>query len=343
MYILGIESSCDETACAVVKDGREIISSVISSQIEEHKLYGGVVPELAGRRHIENISGVVSLALEQSSLTLSDIEAVAVTAAPGLIGALLVGMNFAKSLAFSHNKPLVPVHHIRAHVASNYIAYPELKPPFICLVASGGHSHIMLVNDYTDFKLIGRTRDDAAGEAFDKAARAMGLPYPGGVHLDKLARTGDKTKYKLPSHNVDGSPFDYSFSGLKTAVLNLINNSKQKEEQLDLPSLAASFENAVATALSTRLIKAAKEYKVNNISIAGGVSANTGLREMLEKLASENGMNLYMPPLNLCGDNASMIASQGYYEYMAGQVSELDINAIATMSVEGVTKDSYRI
>ena len=343
MFILGIESSCDETAAAVVKDGREICSSVISSQIAEHSLYGGVVPEIASRRHIENISEVVEGALQQANLTMSEIDAIAVTTAPGLIGALLVGVNFAKGLALAYNKPLVPVHHIRGHVASNYLAYPEMKPPFICLVASGGHSNIMNVKGYTEFEIIGRTRDDAAGEAFDKAARAMGFPYPGGVSIDKHARLGDHKAYKLPNPKVDGYPYDYSFSGLKTSVLNLIHNAKQKGQELDIPSLCASFEYTVATALTSRLIMAAKEYGTGAISVAGGVSANTGLREMLIAEAKKNNLTLYMPPLNLCGDNACMIAAQGYHEFLKGEAATMGINAVATMSVENVTADSYLV
>lgn len=341
MRILSIESSCDETAAAVVEDGRRVLSSVIHSQIEEHKLYGGVVPEIASRRHVEQICPVVERALLEAELSLAEIDAIAVTAAPGLIGALLVGVNFAKGLAKMSGKPLIPVHHIRGHVASNYIAYPALKPPFICLVASGGHSHILLVEDYTKFQVLGRTRDDAAGEAFDKAARSMGFGYPGGVHLDKAARSGDPHKYKLPIPRVDGSPYDYSFSGLKTAVINLVHNTAQKGEELDIPSLAASFEYTVASILSDRLLGVAKEYGIGAVSIAGGVSANTGLREMLSCKAQKRGIKVYLPPLSLCGDNAAMIGAQAYYEYQSGCIATEELNAIATMSVEGVTAASF--
>lgn len=341
MKILSIESSCDETAAAVVEDGRRVISSVIHSQIEEHKLYGGVVPEIASRRHVEQICPVVEQAISQAGITLVEIDAIAVTAAPGLIGALLVGVNFAKGLAKMADKPLIPVHHIRGHVASNYIAYPELKPPFICLVASGGHSHILLVEDYTRFTVLGRTRDDAAGEAFDKAARSMGFGYPGGVHLDKAARGGDPHKYKLPIPRVDGSPYDYSFSGLKTAVINLVHNAGQKGEELDIPSLAASFEYTVATILTDRLLGVAKERGITSVSIAGGVSANTGLREMLSRKADKMGIKVYLPPLSLCGDNAAMIGAQAYYEYLSGCIATEELNAIATMSVEDVTAASF--
>ena len=332
MLILAIESSCDETAAAIVKDGREVKSSIISSQVEEHKIYGGVVPEIAGRRHAENISKVVQSALYDAKLSLDNIDAIAVTYAPGLIGALLVGVNFAKGLAFAANKPLIPVHHLRSHIAANYIAYPELKPPFLCLVASGGHSHIVECKDYTEFKVIGRTRDDAAGEAFDKAARTMGLPYPGGVHLDKLSQNGNDEAYKFPKVKIDG--YDFSFSGLKTAVINLVHNAKQKGEEIFMPDLAASFQKAVVDFLTSRLMKAASNLKYNKIALAGGVAANSALRKSLQKLCSDNNYTFYMPPLNLCGDNAAMVGAQGYYEYLSGNIASLDLNATANMSIE---------
>lgn len=334
MFVLGIESSCDETAAAVVKDGREILSSVIASQIEEHRLYGGVVPEIASRRHAENIVWVVDEAVKEAGVSLKEIDAVAVTYAPGLIGALLVGVNFAKGLAFSSSKPLVPVHHIRGHIAANYIAHPSLKPPFLCLVASGGHSHIVEVQDYTSFNVLGRTRDDAAGEAFDKAARAMGYPYPGGVQIDKNAQSGNAAAYQLPKPRVDGSPYDFSFSGLKTAVINLIHNSQQKGIEINKPDLCASFQKTVSEILTDRLMLAAKDHGYSTVAAAGGVSANSGLRAALENACQEQGNQLYIPPLSLCGDNAAMIAAQGYYEYLAGNTAGPDLNGYATMGID---------
>lgn len=330
MKILAIESSCDETACAVVEDGRKIISSVVATQIEEHKLYGGVVPEIASRRHCENIVGVCREALEQAGMSLEECDGVAVTYAPGLIGALLVGVNFAKGLALAAKKPLIPVHHIKGHIAANYIAHPELEPPYICLVASGGHSHIIKVNSYTEFQTIGRTLDDAAGEAFDKAARSMGFPYPGGVHIDRAAKMGDHTRYKLPVPKTE-NPYDFSFSGLKTAVINLVHNAEQKGEEINVNDLAASFQYTVCEILTSRFIKAAEENGYKTAALAGGVAANSGLREMLEKKAAEKGMTLYIPPVSLCGDNAAMIGSQGYYEFMAGNTAGSELNAVASL------------
>lgn len=332
MKILAIESSCDETACAVVEDGRKIISSVVATQIDEHKLYGGVVPEIASRRHCENIVGVCGEALEQAGISLEECDGVAVTYAPGLIGALLVGVNFAKGLALAINKPLIPVHHIKGHIAANYIAHSELEPPYICLVASGGHSHIIKVNGYTNFETIGRTLDDAAGEAFDKAARAMGFPYPGGVHVDKAAKQGDCKRYKLPIPKTE-NPYDFSFSGLKTAVINLVHNAEQKGEAIDVNDLAASFQHTVCDILTSRFIKAALDNEYKTIALAGGVAANSGLREMLEKRAQEHDMKLYVPPVTLCGDNAAMIGSQGYYEFLAGNVSGSELNAVASLKL----------
>ena len=330
MKILAIESSCDETACAVVEDGRKIISSVVATQIEEHKLYGGVVPEIASRRHCENIVGVCREALEQAGMSLEECDGVAVTYAPGLIGALLVGVNFAKGLALAAKKPLIPVHHIKGHIAANYIAHPELEPPYICLVASGGHSHIIKVNGYTEFQTIGRTLDDAAGEAFDKAARSMGFPYPGGVHIDRAAKMGDHTRYKLPVPKTE-NPYDFGFSGLKTAVINLVHNAEQKGEEINVNDLAASFQHTVCEILTSRFIKAAEENGYKTAALAGGVAANSGLREMLEKKAAEKGMTLYIPPVSLCGDNAAMIGSQGYYEFMAGNTAGSELNAVASL------------
>ena len=337
MDILAIESSCDETAAAVIRDGREIISSVVATQIEEHKLYGGVVPEIASRRHFESIVGVVQEALDRAGMKARDVDAIAVSFAPGLIGALLVGVNFAKGLALALNKPLIPVHHIRGHIAANYLAHPELEPPYLCLVASGSHSHIVKVNSWTEFETIGQTVDDAAGEAFDKAARAMGYPYPGGIHIDNAAKTGDRKKYQLP-HPHTANPYDFSFSGLKTAVINLIHNAKQKGEEIDVNSLAACFQYTVADILTQKFISAAKENGYKTLALAGGVAANSGLRTMLQQRADYNGMKVYYPPLALCGDNAAMVGAQGYYEFKAGNIAPLTLNARASMPIDEIDK-----
>lgn len=334
MKILAIESSCDETAAAVVEDGRKVISSVVASQVEEHKLYGGVVPEIASRRHAEAIVPVVKNSLEQAELALKEIDAIAVTYAPGLIGALLVGVNFAKGLSLSTGLPLVPTHHLRSHIASNYISNPDLKPPFLCLVVSGGHSHIVMVEDYTKMRIIGKTRDDAAGEAFDKAARTMGMPYPGGIALDKVAEDGDPFAFKLPRPTVSGSQYDFSFSGLKTAVINLIHNSAQKGIELNKADVCASFRYAVVDCLKTNFLKAAEDLKVDKLVIAGGVSANRLLRSSLQEECDKHGLAFYMPEKSLCGDNAAMVGSQGYYEFLSGNIASTDLNAFATMSIE---------
>ena len=334
MNILGIESSCDETAAAVVADGRIVRSNVIASQVEEHKLYGGVVPEIASRRHAEAISGVVDKALADAGMTLADLDGIAVTAAPGLIGALLVGLNFAKGLSMASGLPLIPVHHLRGHVAANYVAHPELTPPFLCLVVSGGHSHLVQVNDYTDFTVLGRTRDDAAGECFDKAARAMGMPYPGGIALDAKAEEGDSKAYRFPTPKVDGSPYDFSFSGLKTAVLNLLHHAEQTGEVLDVSDVCASFRAKVVEILCDHTMAAADELDSKTIVLAGGVSANRELRRQMQARCDATGRSLYMPPLSLCGDNAAMIAAQGFYELSAGHIAALDLNAAATMPIE---------
>ena len=334
MKILAIESSCDETAAAVVEDGRKVISSVVASQVEEHKLYGGVVPEIASRRHAEAIVPVVKNSLEQAELTLKEIDAIAVTYAPGLIGALLVGVNFAKGLSLSTGLPLVPTHHLRSHIASNYISNPDLKPPFLCLVVSVGRSHIVMVEDYTKMRIIGKTRDDAAGEAFDKAARTMGMPYPGGIALDKVAEDGDPFAFKLPRPTVSGSQYDFSFSGLKTAVINLIHNSAQKGIELNKADVCASFRYAVVDCLKTNFLKAAEDLKVDKLVIAGGVSANRLLRSSLQEECDKHGLAFYMPEKSLCGDNAAMVGSQGYYEFLSGNIASTDLNAFATMSIE---------
>ena len=334
MYILGIESSCDETAASVVEDGRRVLSNVVASQVEEHRLYGGVVPEIASRRHAEAISGVVRQALEQADKTPAQLDGIAVTYAPGLIGALLVGVGFAKGLALATGKPLIPTHHLRSHIAANYLAYPELKPPFLCLVVSGGHSHIVQVEDYTSFRVIGHTRDDAAGECYDKAARAMGMPYPGGVALDKLAAEGNPHAYTLPCPRVEDSPYDFSFSGLKTAVINLLHNTQQKGETVCKADLCASFQHRVTEMLVENTMRAAADIGAHTIVLAGGVSANSGLRAGMEAACAGAGYRLFAPPLSLCGDHGAMVAAQGYYELLAGHTAGMELNAAATMSIE---------
>ena len=334
MYILGIESSCDETAAAVSENGVKILSNVVSTQIEEHRKYGGVVPEIASRRHCENISGVVKKALSDAGIGIRDIDAVAVTFAPGLIGALLVGVNYAKGLSMAAKKPLVPVHHISGHIAANYIAHEELKPPYLCLVASGGHSHIVEVLDYTKFRIVGRTRDDAAGECFDKCARAMGFPYPGGVHVDRAAQDGDKSAFVLPRPKVAGSEYDFSFSGLKTAVINLLHNAAQKGEEINRKDLSASLQSTISEILCEKTMLAAERLGYDTIAVAGGVSANSGVRGIFEKECGARRMKLYMPPMELCGDNGAMIACQGYYNFLAGIRGDESLNAVATLSLE---------
>lgn len=333
MKILAIESSCDETAAAVVEDGRRVLSNVISSQVQEHKIYGGVVPEIASRRHAEAISGVVEKALSDADTSLDELEAIAVTYAPGLIGALLVGVNYAKGLAYASGKPLVPVHHLRSHIAASYISHPDLKPPFFCLVVSGGNTMMVEVKSYTEFEVIGRTRDDAAGEALDKAARAMGLPYPGGLNLDKLCKNGDSTAYKFPTPRVEGSEYDFSFSGLKTSVINTIHNAKQKNGEINVPDLGASFMKAVSGCLCKSTEKAMLEKNHTTLVLAGGVSANSVLRADMEALCKKHGFKLYLPELSLCGDNAVMVASQGYYEYLSGKRAGLELNAFAGLDI----------
>ena len=333
MKILAIESSCDETAAAVVEDGRNVLSNIIASQVEEHKLYGGVVPEIASRRHAEAIVAVVDEAIKTADCTLDDIDAIAVTYAPGLIGALLVGVNFAKGLSLATGKPLIPTHHLRSHIAANYISHKELKPPFLCLVVSGGHSHIVEVLDYTNMRVVGRTRDDAAGEAFDKAARAMGIPYPGGVELDKIAENGDDSAFVMPRPRVEGSPYDFSFSGLKTAVINLIHNRQQKGEEIPVADICSSYRKAVVGCLTENFLQAAEDLGYTTLVLAGGVSANSLLRREAERLCKDK-YTLYMPDKSLCGDNGAMVGAQGYYEYQAGVVAQSDLNAIATLPID---------
>ena len=333
MKILAIESSCDETAAAVVEDGRNVLSSVVSTQIEKHKVFGGVVPEIASRLHTENISWVVQKALADANCTLDDVDAIAVTYAPGLIGALLVGVNYAKGLALASGKPLIPVHHLRSHIAANYITHKDLKPPFMCLVVSGGNTLLCKVNDYTDFEVVGRTRDDAAGEAMDKAARTLGLPYPGGVNLDKIAKNGDNTKYKFPKPRVEGSPLDFSFSGLKTNVINLVHNATQKGEELNSADVGASFINAVVNLLADNTIKAMEMHNEKTLVLAGGVSANSVLRSRMETLAKEKNWDLYLPDLSLCGDNGAMVGAQGFFEYLNGKTANMDLNGKASADI----------
>ena len=335
MNILAVESSCDETAVAIVRDGREVLCDCIASQVELHRIYGGVVPEIASRKHIEAIYGLADEALRKAELTRSDIDAVAVTYAPGLIGAVLVGVNFAKAAALALDKPVIPVHHIRGHIAANYIAYPDLKPPFLCLVVSGGHTMIIEVTDYTEMRILGTTLDDAAGECFDKVGRVLGMPYPGGAALDKMAQQGDDKKYDLPRSRPGANPYDMSFSGLKTAALNLIHHAEQVGEELDIPSLCASFCAAVSDTLVPRVVQAVQETGLKKIAVAGGVAANSRIRGDILAAAEKLGAEVYMPPLSLCGDNGAMIGAQAYYEYLAGNVADMSLNAYATKSILG--------
>ena len=333
MNILAFESSCDETAVAVVRDGRTVLSDAILSQADMHALYGGVVPEIASRKHVEAIAGLSDQALREAGLTRRDIDAVAVTYAPGLIGAVLVGVSFAKSAAYALGVPLIPVHHVRGHIAANYLAFPELEPPFLCLAISGGNTILVDVRGYTDMHILGATRDDAAGECFDKTARVLGLPYPGGKPIDLLSQGGDDTKYHFPISHVEGNPYDMSFSGLKTAVINLVHTAEQKGEEIDRASLAASFTKAVSDSLVPRAMQAAKELGHNKIVVAGGVAANSRIRADFKAAAEKNGLKLYIPPLKLCGDNGAMVGAQAYYEYLAGVRAGSDLNAYATMEL----------
>lgn len=333
MKILAFESTCDETAAAVVEDGRKILTDQISSQAALHAVYGGVVPEIASRCHVESISILAEKAVRDAGISKKDIDAVAVSYAPGLIGAVLVGVNFAKAAALALNVPLIPVHHIKGHIAANYLAYPELEPPFLCLAISGGNTLLVDVRDYTDMKIIGATRDDAAGECFDKTARVLGLPYPGGKPIDMLAQNGDDRKYSFPIAHVDGNPYDMSFSGLKTSVINLVHNAEQKGEEIDRASLAASFTRAVSESLVPRTMQAAKELGYSKVVVAGGVAANSRIRADFKAACEKNGYELFIPPLRLCGDNGAMIGAQAYYEYLAGARAGSDLNAYATMEL----------
>ena len=331
MLILGIESSCDETAAAVTRDGREVLSNVINTQIELHKKYGGVVPEVASRRHIEVIDGVIDEALGEANVTFDDVDAIAVTYGPGLVGALLVGVSTAKALAYALNKPLIPVHHIKGHITANYVAHKDLEPPFVCLVASGGHSHIVYAEDYTHYEIMGRTRDDAAGEAFDKIARVLGLGYPGGPLMDKLAKEGDPKAVAFPRVRMDGASLDFSFSGVKTAVLNYLHKLDQNGETYNKADIAASFQDAVTDVLCEHTIEAAMIKNSKTIAIAGGVAANSALRKKMTEEAGKKGIRVLYPEPVLCTDNAVMIACAGYYEYLNGTRADLTLNAVPSL------------
>ena len=333
MKILAFESTCDETAVAIVEDGRKILTDQIFSQAQLHAVYGGVVPEIASRCHVESISILAQKAIEAAGISRKEIDAVAVSYAPGLIGAVLVGVNFAKACALALNVPLIPVHHIRGHIAANYLAYPELEPPFLCLAISGGNTMLVDGRGYTGMPTIGCTRDDAAGACFDQTARVVGLPYRGGKRIDLPSQGGDDSRYVCPIAHVEGNPYDMSFSGLKTAVINLVHNAQQKGEELDRAGLAASFTKAVSDSLVPRTMMAAKELGYQKIVVAGGVAANSRIRADFTAAAKENGYELFVPPLKLCGDNGAMIGAQAYYEYLAGARAGSDLNAYATMEI----------
>ncbi|MBR2471873.1 MAG: tRNA (adenosine(37)-N6)-threonylcarbamoyltransferase complex transferase subunit TsaD [Clostridia bacterium] len=332
VLIMGIESSCDETSVSIISDGKTILSNIISSQISTHREFGGVVPEIASRQHLEAINSVMQSALDEASVTLADIDAIAVTAGPGLVGALLVGVSFAKSLTYSLGIPLIPVHHIEGHISANYVAHPDLEPPFVCLVASGGHSHIVYAKDYSEFEILGRTRDDAAGEAFDKISRVLGLGYPGGPAVEKAALTGNKTAFKFPRVHLDNR-FDFSFSGVKTAVINEIHKLRQRNEELNINDVAASFQEAVTDILVENTINAAKYKNAKTICMAGGVASNTYLRNKMSASAEKCGIKLYFPPPVLCTDNAAMIACAGYFEYKKGIFADLSLNAYPSLQL----------
>ena len=333
VLILAIESSCDETAAAVVKNGREVLSNVINTQIAIHTEYGGVVPEIASRKHIENINPVIRKALEDAGVTLDDIDAIGVTYGPGLVGALLVGVAEAKAIAFAKNKPLVGVHHIEGHISANYVENKELEPPFVALVVSGGHTHLVKVNDYGEYEIVGRTRDDAAGEAFDKVARAIGLGYPGGPKIDKLAKEGNPDAIEFPRAHVDDAPYDFSFSGIKSAVLNYINSANMQGKEINRADVAASFQKAVVDALVSRAVRLAKECGMDKLAIAGGVASNSALREAMEEACEKRGMKFYRPSPIYCTDNAAMIGAAAYYEYMAGTRHGWDLNAVPNLKL----------
>ena len=338
MKIFAIESSCDETACAIVEDGTRVLSNIVATQIAEHRLYGGVVPEIASRRHAENISAVAAAAFEEAGCTLDDIDAVAVTYAPGLIGALLVGISFAKGLALAAKKPLIPVHHIAGHIASNYISNPGLKPPYLGIVLSGGHSHIVEVLDYTRYHVVGRTHDDAAGECFDKVARPLGYEYPGGKFIDEAAKRGDPKAFDFPHPRVDGCEYDFSFSGLKTAVINLVHNAAQKGEAISPEDAAASFQRTVCEIVTDKVMRACRDLGYKKLALAGGVSANSGVREALTAACRKAGVEFFMPELKYCGDNAAMIGCQAYYDHLAGKRADMSLNGVATLSLDKISE-----
>ncbi len=331
--VLAIESSCDETAAAVVVNGRQVLSNIIASQIDIHKLYGGVVPEIASRKHIEKINQVIEEALREAGKTFGDMDAICVTYGPGLVGALLVGVGAAKAIAYATGKPLIGVHHIEGHICANYIANPDLEPPFLCLVASGGHSHLVIVRDYGEYEILGRTRDDAAGEAFDKVARAIGLGYPGGPKIDSMARMGNPEAIEFPRASIEGAPYDFSFSGVKSAVLNYINGCKMKQEEYSREDIAASFQRAVVDVLTAHTMQAAKDFDIQKIAIAGGVACNTALREQMNCECQKRGYSFYLPTPILCTDNAAMIGAAGYYEYRKGIRHDLDLNAVPNLKL----------
>lgn len=333
VLILAIESSCDETAAAVVKNGREVLSNVINTQIAIHTEYGGVVPEIASRKHIENINPVIRKALEDAGVTLDDIDAIGVTYGPGLVGALLVGVAEAKAIAFAKNKPLVGVHHIEGHISANYVENKELEPPFVALVVSGGHTHLVKVNDYGEYEIVGRTRDDAAGEAFDKVARAIGLGYPGGPKIDKLAKEGNPDAIEFPRAHVDDAPYDFSFSGIKSAVLNYINSANMQGKEINRADVAASFQKAVVDALVSRAVKLAKECGMDKLAIAGGVASNSALRAAVQEECAKNNIRFYSPSPVLCTDNAAMIGAAAYYEYIKGVRHGYDLNAVPNLKL----------
>lgn len=333
VLILAIESSCDETAAAVVKNGREVLSNVINTQIAIHTEYGGVVPEIASRKHIENINPVIRKALEDAGVTLDDIDAIGVTYGPGLVGALLVGVAEAKAIAFAKNKPLVGVHHIEGHISANYVENKELEPPFVALVVSGGHTHLVKVNDYGEYEIVGRTRDDAAGEAFDKVARAIGLGYPGGPKIDKLAKEGNSDAIEFPRAHVDDAPYDFSFSGIKSAVLNYINSANMQGKEINRADVAASFQKAVVDALVSRAVRLAKECGMDKLAIAGGVASNSALRAAIQEACAKNNIGFYSPSPILCTDNAAMIGAAAYYEYIKGVRHGYDLNAVPNLKL----------
>lgn len=333
VLILAIESSCDETAAAVVKNGREVLSNVINTQIAIHTEYGGVVPEIASRKHIENINPVIRKALEDAGVTLDDIDTIGVTYGPGLVGALLVGVAEAKAIAFAKNKPLVGVHHIEGHISANYVENKELEPPFVALVVSGGHTHLVKVNDYGEYEIVGRTRDDAAGEAFDKVARAIGLGYPGGPKIDKLAKEGNPDAIEFPRAHVDDAPYDFSFSGIKSAVLNYINSANMQGKEINRADVAASFQKAVVDALVSRAVRLAKECGMDKLAIAGGVASNSALRAAIQEECTKNNISFYSPSPVLCTDNAAMIGAAAYYEYIKGIRHGYDLNAIPNLKL----------